>query len=503
MPTLGPPRVRESFMRSKTFRPYDQDSLLLLPPSLHDWVDPDGLAAFLSDLVDELDLGPFLAAHDEPRGMPPYHPRMMLKVLLYGYASGITSSRRIEARLGSDIGFMFLAGLARPDHKTIAEFRRRHLAAFRALFLDVLHLCERAGLVKLGRIAIDGTKLKANASVHKAMSYARMVEQEARLAAEVQALLDEAEALDAAEDARFGDARGDELPDELRRRETRLARIREAKAALEAEARERAGDPAAVPEAKAQRNFTDPDSRIMLSKPDGFIYGYNAQAAVDDAHQVIVATSLDASATDTGALPAVVDQIEANTGRRPKKVLADAGYASDDNLAHLEARGIDAYIATRRERHGPARAPAAPRGRIPAGLSRQGRMTRKLRTKRGRAIYRRRKAIVEPVFGQIKEARGFRRFRLRGLAKASAEWQLVCAVHNLGKLFGAARVGQGPGRDGGRARRLSRWPTGRRLVAGATQLLCGLRPWLAALLTPGWSHLGTGPLRGAITDAGS
>ena len=428
-------------MRTKTFRPYDQDSLLLMPPSLHDWVDPDGLPAFLSDLVDELDLAPFLAAHDEPRGMPPYHPRLMLKVLLYGYATGVRSSRRLEERLGADVGFMFLAGQARPDHKTIAEFRRRHLAAFEGLFLDALRLCREAGLAKLGRVAIDGTKLKANASRHKAMSYARMTEREAALAAEVKAILEEAEAVDAAEDAQYGDARGDELPPGLRRRETRLARIREAKAALEAEARERTGDPDAVPDPKAQRNFTDPESRIMLSKPDGFIYGYNPQIAVDDGHQVIVATTLSADPTDSGALPALVDAIEANTGRRPRKLLADAGYASDDNLAHLEARGIDAYVATRRHHHG-AQAPAAPRGRIPAGLSRRERMARRLTTKKGRAEYRRRKAIVEPVFGQTKEARGLRRFHLRGRAKVTAEWHLVCAVHNLAKLFGSGRAGQ-------------------------------------------------------------
>ena len=428
-------------MRTKTFRPYDQDSLLLMPPSLHDWVDPDGLAAFLNDLVEELDLGPFLAAHDEPRGMPPYHPRLMLKILLYGYAIGVRSSRKLEERLAADINFMFLAGQARPDHKTIAEFRRRHLATFEGLFLDALRLCRAAGLAKLGRVAIDGTKVKANASKHKAMSYGRMAEREAGLTAEVQRILAEAEAVDAAEDQLYGDARGDELPPELRRRETRLARIRAAKAALEAEARERTGDPDAVPDAKAQRNFTDPESRIMLSKPDGWIYGYNPQLAVDDGHQVIVATSLSADPTDTAALPALVDQIETNTGRRPGKVLADAGYASDDNLAHLAERGIDAYVATRRDKHS-APAPSAPRGRIPAGLTRRERMARKLATKRGRAEYRRRKAIVEPVFGQTKEARGFRRFHLRGRVKVTAEWHLVCAVHNLAKLFRSGRAGR-------------------------------------------------------------
>ena len=428
-------------MRTKTFRPYDQDTLLLMPPSVRDWVPADSLAAFINDVVNELDLARFLAAHDEPRGRPPYHPRLMLKVLLYGYASGITSSRKLEERLGADVGFMFLAGQARPDHKTIAEFRRRHLAAFEGLFLTALRLCQAAGLAKLGRVAIDGTKLKANASKHKAMSYGRMAEREAALAAEVKAILDEAEAVDAEEDARYGDARGDELPEELRRRETRLARIREAKAALEREARERSGDPEAVPEAKAQRNFTDPDSRIMHSKPDGWIYGYNPQIAVDDGHQVIVATTVSADTTDTAALPGVVDQIETNTGRRPRKVLADAGYASDDNLAHLDARGIDAYVATRRDRHS-AKAPTAPRGRIPTRLSRRERMARKLTTKRGRAEYRRRKAIVEPVFGQTKEARGFRRFRLRGRVKVTAEWHLVCAVHNLGKLFRSGQAGR-------------------------------------------------------------
>lgn len=489
-------------MREKTFRPYDQDTLLLLPPSLHEWVDPDGLAAFLSDLVDELDLRVFLAAHDEPRGMPPYHPRMMLKVLLYGYATGVTSSRRIEERLGADVNFMFLAGLARPDHKTIAEFRRRHLAAFRTLFLDVLHLCQKAGLVTLGRIAIDGTKVKANASVHRAMSYGRMTEREAALEAEVRSILEEAEALDAAEDARYGDARGDELPAELRRRETRLAKIREARAALEQETRERTGDPDALPEAKAQRNFSDPESKIMRSKPDGWIYGYNAQAAVDAGHQVIVATTLDASATDTGALPALLDQVEANTGRRPKQVLADAGYASDANLAHLEERGIDAYVAVRREQHGQRPHPA-PRGRIPAGLSHQGRMARKLRTKRGRAIYRRRKAIVEPVFGQIKEARGFRRFRLRGLGAVTGEWQLVCAVHNLGKLFRSGRAGSESGRPG-RDRRGAAVPARSHRAEGPAWLVTTAQAHLATLLSLGWSAIGARRLAlPAITDAAS
>jgi len=428
-------------MRTKTFRPYDQDSLLLMPPSVRDWVDPASLPAFIDDLVEGLDLALFLAAHDEPRGMPPYHPALMLKVLLYGYASGVTSSRRLEARLAADVGFMYLAGQARPDHKTISSFRRRHLAAFGALFTQVLVLCQAAGLVKLGRVALDGTKVKANASRHKAMSYGRMAEREAQLAAQVKAILDEAEAVDAAEDAEFGDARGDELPPELRTRAGRLAKIREAKAALEAEARKRTGRSDAVPEPSAQRNFTDPQSRMMRSRPDGWVQGYNVGAVVDETAQVIVATDVTADPTDTRQLPALVDQIKANTGRRPKRLLADAGYLSDDNLAALAERSIDAYVAVRRGRHGAPPAPA-PRGRIRKALSARARMERKLRTKQGRAHYARRKTIVEPVFGQIKEARGFRRFSLRGLEQVRAEWLLVAAVHNLGKLFTSGRAGR-------------------------------------------------------------
>ena len=256
--------------------------------------------------------------------------------------------------------------------------------------------------------------------------------------AEVAAILDEAEAIDAAEDEQFGDARGDELPPELARRETRLAKIREAKTALEAEARERSGDPDAVPEPTAQRNFTDPESRIMRSRNDGFIAGYNAQLAVDEAHQIVVACDLSADPTDTRALPGLVDQIERNTGRRPKRALADAGYYSDANLDHLEHAGIEPFIATRRSKHSDPPVPP-PRGRIPTHLTRRQRMARKLSTKAGRGHYARRKVIVEPVFGQHKECRGFRRVSLRGVANARAEWVLINLVHNLGKLFSSGR----------------------------------------------------------------
>lgn len=422
----------------KTFRPYDQHTLLLMPPSLTDWVADDGLVAYLNDLVDELDLAPLLAAHEEPRGKPPYHPALMLKLLLYGYATGVRSSRKLEARCAADVNFMFLTGQARPDHKTISEFRRRHLAAFSALFVDVLALCQRAGLVRLGRVALDGTKLRANASKHKAMSYGRMAKREAELEAEVAAILAEAEAIDAAEDAHFGDARGDELPPELARRETRLAKIREAKAALEAEAREQKHHPDATPEPTAQRNFTDPESRIMRSQTEGFVQGWNAQAAVDEAHQVVVACDLSADPTDTRALPDLVDQIERNTGRRPKRLLADAGYSSDANLEHLETVGIEPFIATRRTQHSEP-PPAPPRGRIPKRLNRRERMARKLATRAGQRHYARRKVIVEPVFGQHKEGRGFRRVSLRGEANARAEWILINLVHNLGKLFSSGR----------------------------------------------------------------
>jgi hypothetical protein len=272
------------------------------------------------------------------------------------------------------------------------------------------------------------------------MSYGRMTERETALAAEVQAILDEAEAVDAAEDQLYGDARGDELPPELRTREGQLAPTREAKAALEAKARERTGNQAAVPAPKAQRNFTDPQSRIMLSKPDGWVQGYNVGIAVDETAQVIVATSVTVETTDTRQLPALVDQIKDNTGRSPRRLLADTGYCSDDNLTALEERGIDAYIAVGRDHHG-APVPPPPRGRIPAGLSRRERMGLKLRTKAGRRHYARRKVIVEPIFGQIKEARGFRRFSLRGLEAVQAEGLLVAAVHNLGKLFASGQAG--------------------------------------------------------------
>jgi transposase len=426
---------------AKTFRPYEPDQLLLMPPALADWVPEDHLARFVSELVETLDLTAIEDTYPEERGYPPYHPRMMVKVLLYAYATGTYSSRKIARRLVEDVAMRFLAAGNQPDFRTLSDFRKRHSAALAGLFTQVLRLCRRAGLVKLGQVAIDGTRVKANASKHKAMSYGRMGEKEAALQAEIAELLRRAEQADRDEDARYGaDRRGDALPAELARRESRLKKIQEAKAALEAEAREQAAragkDPAQAPPApKAQRNFTDPESKIQKTA-DGFIQGYNAQAAVDAQAQIIVAQDVTPMAADVGELLPQVTAIGRTLQQRPTQVLADAGYCSEENLQELERRGIDAYIATGRPSHSAWRAPA-PRGRPPAALTRRERMTRKLRTLAGRAVYARRKAIVEPVFGQIKHARRFRQFLRRGWTAVRHEWALICTVHNLLKLHTA------------------------------------------------------------------
>jgi transposase len=424
---------------AKTFRPYEPDQMLLMPPSLADWVPEDHLARFVREVVDTLDLTAIEDTYTEERGYPPYHPRMMVAVLLYAYATGTYSSRKIARRLVEDVAMRFLAAGNQPDFRTLSDFRKRHGAALAALFTQVLRLCRRAGLVKLGQVAIDGTRVKANASKHKAMSYGRMTQQEAALQAEITELLRRAEQADRDEDARYGDRRGDELPAELARRESRLQKIREAKAALEAEARahaEQAGkDPAeATPPDKAQRNFTDPESKIQKT-PDGFIQGYNAQAAVDGHAQVIVAQTVTPMAADVGHLMPLVTAITTTLRRRPRRVLADAGYCSEENLQALQDRHIDGYIATGRLKHTEWQAPA-PRGRPPAGLTGRERMARKLRTLKGRAVYAWRKAIVEPVFGQIKHARRFRQFLRRGQIAVQHEWALLCTVHNLLKLHG-------------------------------------------------------------------
>lgn len=427
---------------AKTFRPYEPDQMLLMPPSLADWVPEDHLARFVREVVETLDLRAIEDTYTEERGYPPYHPRMMVAVLLYAYATGTYSSRKIARRLVEDVAMRFLAAGNQPDFRTVSDFRKRHSAALGELFTQVLRLCRRAGLVKLGQVAIDGTRVKANASKHKAMSYGRMSEQEAALQAEIAELLRRAEQADRDEDARYGtDRRGDEWPAELARREHRLQKIREAKAALEAEARgqaEQAGkDPAqATPSAKAQRNFSDPESKIQKT-PDGFIQGYNAQAAVDGHAQVIVAQTVTPMAADVAHLGPLVTAITQGLRRRPRCVLADAGYCAEDTLKALADKEIDAYIATGRLKHTDWQVPA-PRGRPPAGLTRRERMARKLRTLKGRAVYACRKAIVEPVFGQIKHARRFRQFLRRGQRAVQHEWALICTVHNLLKLHGAA-----------------------------------------------------------------
>jgi len=438
---------------SKTFRDWSLDQALLLPPSVHDFVPAGHLSRFVVALVtEELDLSAILASYKGEKGQPPYHPAMMVALLLYAYAVGIYSSRRIAKACIERVDFMAIVALDAPDFRTTSEFRRRHLVALSALFVQVLKLCEQAGLVKLGHVALDGTKINANASKHKAMSYERMQKREPELQAEVDGWLKAAEAADAAEDAAFGvDRRGDEMPDWVADKQARLAKIRQAKAELEAEAKAKAaaeqaarekknGDklrpgrkavpPSDVPEPKAQRNFTDPDSRILKTK-DGYIQGYNAQAAVDAQEQIIVAHTLSNNGNDQAQLAPLLDATKANLGRNPDEASADAGYCSAANLRTLIRRRIKGYIATGRQKHG-TKSATGKRSVKPGSLL--ARMN--IRLKRGghRSRYRLRKQVVEPVFGQIKQARGFRQFLLRGIDKVKAEWAMICTAHNLRKL---------------------------------------------------------------------
>jgi transposase len=494
---------------SKTYRPWTPEQDWLLPPSPSEWLPDDHLVYFVLDVVGALDLSAIERRYQEkdPRGEKPHDPRMMTALLLYAYCVGLPSSRRIERATFEDVAFRVLTGDQHPDHTRISEFRRQNLAELKALFVQVLRLCRKAGLVKLGHVALDGTKLKANASKHKAMSYDRMKKAEEELAAQVEAMLARAEAADTTEDEQYGPGRrGDELPEELRRRQSRLKRIRQAKKELEAEAaastarkrrqtaaqardaaskasaEERAkaeqraqkaeaeaseaeqqarrkakeaglpeptftepdagdmpghqvqADAEGQPKPKAQRNFTDPDSRIMKRGTD-FLQGYNAQAAVDDAHQIIIAEGVSNQPPDAEHLEPMLERIRSNCEALPKRFSSDAGYWSEANAEACAALGVDAHIATEKLKHGEL--PPAVRGRPPKDLDAKGRMRRKLRTKKGRAIYARRKAIVEPVFGQIKAVRGFRQFLLRGLEKVRGEWSLICTTHNLLKLYRA------------------------------------------------------------------
>jgi len=429
---------------SKTYLPYDPDQQLLLPAALQEWLPEGHLAYFISDVVDQLDLSEITTRYEgERRGGPPYHPLMMVKVLLYAYCVGVPSSRRIAQRLHEDIAFRVLAANNTPDFRTISDFRKDHLAALSGLFMQVLVLCQGEGLVKLGHVALDGTKVKANASKHKAMSYKRMKEKEAQLQGEVEELLRRAQEVDEEEDRRYGkDRRGDELPAELSFREGRLERIREAMAAMAAEAQVAAEQAEAegkehpgVPDDQAQRNFTDPESRIMPGPgARNFLQAYNCQAVVDHEHQVIIAARATNQASDKQQAVAMIEEAIDNLGKVPKEVSADAGYYSATAVADLQALGADPFIAPEKTRHG-HRPPPAPRGRIPKDLPPKDRMQRKLQTRRGRRRYALRMQTVEPVFGQIKQGRGFRQFLLRGLEKVQGEWSLICTGHNLPKLF--------------------------------------------------------------------
>jgi transposase len=442
---------------SKEFRPWKIDEAQLLPPSVQDYVPKDHLSRLIVALVREsLDLSAISGSYTSALGQPPFDPRMMTALLLLAYASGIYASRRIAKAAVERADFMMIVAGDPPDFRTISDFRRRHLKALAALFVQVLKLAERAGLVKLGHVALDGTKIKANASKHKAMSYERMKKREAELKAEVDRWLEAAEAADAEEDRLYGNKRGDEMPDWVADKEKRLQKIREAKAELEAEAKAAAeaeqrrrqeaeeqrkaqgrkktgktpAPPKEEPEGKTQRNFTDPQSRILKTK-DGYIQGYNAQAAVDGKAQIIVAHSVTQSMSDQDQLVPLIDGIKDNLGRKPKEASADAGYLSEANLEALEKRDVAAYIATGRAKH-----PAGGERTITGPLTKA--MRDKLKRAGWRSRYRFRKQIVEPVFGQIKQARGFRQFLLRGIENVKAEWALICTAHNLTKLARAA-----------------------------------------------------------------
>lgn len=462
---------------TKCFLKDDIDQSLLMPPSLHDWLPENHLARFVADLVKSLDLSGFYGSYEEKdgRGQAAYHPVMMVRLLLYGYCIGVVSSRQIEKRTYEDVAFRYLSAGEHPDHSTIDEFRKRHLAALAGLFVQALQLCQKAGLVKLGHVALDGTKLQANASKHKAMSYGRMSEAEEKLKAEVEQLLNRAEAADAAEDEKEKQGVSEALPQELARRESRLKKIQQAKAELEAEAKQRAeqdkaaaeariaarreqeeqtgkkmrgpeprvpNPDEAVPDAKAQRNFTDPESRIM---PEGahkgsFVQAYNAQIAVDSEAQIIVAADITQDCNDKQQLAPMLEQVQKNTGAKPAAASADTGYCSTEQITDKRVEGIDLHVATERNKHSASAESNRLSTEPPGDASALERMKQKLQSEAGRTLYKMRKAIVEPVFGQIKECRRFQRFSFRGLANVRAEWKLVCLTHNLLKLF---RSGKG------------------------------------------------------------
>ena len=430
-----------------TFRRYVPEQSLLLPPSPRDWLPEGHLAYFLSDTVDALDLQAFYEPYEgDGRRNSPYDPRMMVKLLLYGYATGVFSSRKIAKKLHEDVAFRVLAGENFPAHRTLAEFRQRHLASFQALFVQVLEIAREAGLLQIGTVAVDGTKVKGSASKRKAMSYGRMKQDQERLKSEIAELTSQAARVDAKEDAQYGpDNAGDELPEELRRREQRLGKIQEAIERLRS--RQAAEDRAAgrkevsagaeaeegkkrrefgEPSEKKQDNFTDPESRIMKTS-SGFEQCYNGQLAVDSESRLILAAKVTPSAADHDELLPVLEEVRANVGQFPQAVLADAGYRSEENLQRLEASAIDGYVALGREGK---KSMVKNEEKHPATQ----RMKQKLETLEGRKRYSKRKSIVEPVNGWIKSVLGFRQFSLRGLKKVSGEWTLVCLALNLRQM---------------------------------------------------------------------
>jgi len=449
---------------SKTYRVWDPDQTYLLPPSPRDWLPDGDLVYFMLDVVHAMDLSPITRKYEkEDRGAPPYHPRMMVTLLLYSYCVGVYSSRRIQKRCERDAAYRVIVGDDVPDFRTISDFRKLHLPELQGLFVEVLKLCAAAGLVKVGLVSLDGAKVKANASRHKAMSYDYMQKEEERLHKEIAELLAQAKSADEAEDALHGcDKRGDELPAELARRESRLARIQKAKKALETQAleaarveearrdtkdeqRRAAGETVrqrkpvdTAPKPKAQYNFTDPESKIMKVSNKGFDQCGNAQAVANE-EQIIIAADVTPQANDKRQVVPMVEQSQKNleaagVDEKIGAFDADTGYFSEENVSYLEGEEIDAYISTERLKHH-EKIPLVPRGRPPKDLTAKQRMSRKLRTKKGRSTYAKRKGMIEPVFGQIKHARGFRQFLMRGMENMRGEWRLVCMTHNLLKLF--------------------------------------------------------------------
>jgi transposase len=439
---------------AKTFREWPVDQAWLLPPSVRELVAANDPAHFVRDVVrEQLDLSAILSRYTEERGYPPYHPAMLTALILFGYTQGVYSSRKLARGCHTRVDFMAVAAMQKPDFRTISDFRLRHLAALAELFQQVLLLCTEAGLVKLGHVALDGTKVKANASKHKAMSYARMKKTETELQAEIAGWFEKAKQADEEEDRELGDRQGDELPDWVANKQKRLEKIRAAKARLEAEAKaqlaagvkpqapepdgngpdkpprgraKKRPKPNGEPNDKAQLNFTDPDSKILKTK-NGFEQGYNCQAAVDAHAQIVVAHAVEAAQNDVQQLVPMVKQIRDNLGRNPEELSADNGYLSEANLAALEKRRIEGYVAVGREKK-------RQEGRPKLLGRRTQRMKQKLKRGGYRSRYRFRKQTVEPVFGQMKAARGFRSMSMRGIVKAQHEWAMICTAHNLLKL---------------------------------------------------------------------